>query len=79
MHLVKISVEKHHQGQVFVHSKVGEGSTFGFRLPINPPKVEDDAPQDEMPKKTEDEVQEVKELASSNNGNDGWEISFEKR
>ena len=79
LHLVKISVEKHHQGQVFVQSKVGEGSTFGFRLPINPPKVEDDEPQDEMPKKTEDEVQEVQDLASSNNGNDGWEISFEKR
>lgn len=53
LHLVKISVEKHHQGQVFVNSKLGEGSTFGFRLPINP--VEE-KPLDEMPKKdTSDE------------------------
>ena len=35
LHLVKITVEKHHQGEVFVKSKPGEGSTFGFRLPIN--------------------------------------------
>lgn len=33
LHLVKITVEKHHQGEVFVHSKLGEGSTFGFKLP----------------------------------------------
>ena len=36
LHLVKITIEKHHKGQVFVKSKPGEGSTFGFRLPINP-------------------------------------------
>ncbi|MCQ2744227.1 MAG: ATP-binding protein, partial [bacterium] len=34
LHLVKVTVEKHHNGQVFVQSKEGEGSTFGFRLPI---------------------------------------------
>lgn len=34
LHLVKISVEKHHSGQVFVNSKSGEGSTFGIRLPL---------------------------------------------
>ena len=39
LHLVKITIEKHHHGQVFVKSKPGEGSTFGFRLPIHP--VED--------------------------------------
>ena len=33
LHLVKIAVEKHHLGEVFVHSKLGEGSTFGFKLP----------------------------------------------
>jgi len=33
LHLVKISVENHHKGEVFVHSKLGEGSTFGFKLP----------------------------------------------
>ena len=35
LHLVKITIEKHHNGEVFVNSKVGEGSTFGFRLPLN--------------------------------------------
>ena len=38
LHLVKITIEKHHKGEVFVKSKPGEGSTFGFRLPINPPE-----------------------------------------
>ncbi len=33
LHLVKISIEKHHLGQVFVQSKLGEDSTFGFKLP----------------------------------------------
>ena len=43
LHLVKITIEKHHQGEVFVKSKPGEGSTFGFRLPINPvEKTEED-------------------------------------
>lgn len=42
LHLVKITVEKHHHGQVFVHSKEGEGSTFGFRLPIVIPKEEEE-------------------------------------
>ena len=74
LHLVKISVEKHHKGQVFVQSKVGEGSTFGFRLPINPPAEEDDN-ADEMPTSSKD----VEQLTAENNGNDGWEISFEKR
>ena len=40
LHLVKVTIEKHHQGQVFVNSKEGEGSTFGFRLPINPKEEE---------------------------------------
>ena len=34
LHLVKITIEKHHEGQVFVQSKLNEGSTFGFRLPL---------------------------------------------
>lgn len=34
LHLVKITVEKHHHGQVFVESKVNVGSKFGIRLPI---------------------------------------------
>ena len=35
LHLVKVAIEKHHQGKVFVHSKLNEGSTFGFWLPID--------------------------------------------
>lgn len=34
LHLVKMAVEKHHHGEVFVASDEGEGSTFGFRLPV---------------------------------------------
>lgn len=71
LHLVKISIEKHHQGQVFVHSKLGEGSTFGFRLPINP--IEDaEENADEMP------IKAPEQITAENNENDGWEISFEK-
>jgi two-component system sensor histidine kinase NblS len=33
LHLVKTTIEKYHQGSVFVHSEAGQGSTFGFRLP----------------------------------------------
>ena len=35
LHLVKVAIEKHHHGKVFVKSKVNEGSTFGFWLPID--------------------------------------------
>ena len=34
LHLVKTTIEKHHQGKVFVESQLGNGSTFGFILPI---------------------------------------------
>ena len=34
LHLVKVAIEKHHQGKVFVKSKLNEGSTFGFWLPL---------------------------------------------
>lgn len=76
LHLVKISVEKHHHGQVFVHSKLGEGSTFGFRLPINPPAEDEESQEntDEMPIENSD----VKQISTDKKENDGWEISFEK-
>ena len=34
LHLVKIAIEKHHCGKVFVESKQNEGSTFGFKIPL---------------------------------------------
>ena len=78
LHLVKISVEKHHGGQVFVHSKLGEGSTFGFRLPINPPK---EKTNEESKESNLDEMPIIEENSAINNqqnNSNGWEISFEK-
>jgi two-component system sensor histidine kinase NblS len=40
LHLVKIAIEKHHLGEVFVNSKLSEGSTFGFKLPTAEKLVE---------------------------------------
>ena len=34
LHLVKIAIEKHHGGKVFVESKLNEGSIFGFKIPL---------------------------------------------
>ena len=34
LHLVKQTIEKYHNGKVFVNSAVGQGSTFGIVLPI---------------------------------------------
>jgi two-component system sensor histidine kinase NblS len=48
LHLVKVTVEEHHAGQVFVKSDPGSGSTFGFRIPL---MVKDDLEVD--PKKPE--------------------------
>ena len=45
LHLVKIAIEKHHNGKVFVHSKVGEGSTFGFWLPLDAKTTNENEPQ----------------------------------
>lgn len=78
LHLVKIAVEKHHGGQVFVHSKLNEGSTFGFRLPITQPKEEDtehppiaELQQQEEPQQTFETQEEIFE--------DQWEMTLEKR
>ena len=40
LHLVKTTIEKHHNGHVFVNSKPNHGSTFGFSLPIDLSLVE---------------------------------------
>ena len=55
LHLVKVTIEKHHGGQVFVYSKEGEGSTFGFRLPINLPneEIEEYIPKNMLPADSE--------------------------
>lgn len=39
LHLVKVAVEKHHGGKIFVISMPNEGSTFGFRLPLQPERA----------------------------------------
>lgn len=75
LHLVKISVEKHHNGQVFVQSKLNEGSTFGFRLPLNPPKEEEEENKNPQPVA---EQQENEQLPPPEE-NDMWEVSLEKR
>ncbi len=55
LHLVKVTIERHHHGQVFVQSKEGEGSTFGFRLPIKPAPedVEEYIPKNMLPAESE--------------------------
>lgn len=47
LHLVKIAIEKHHAGEVFVKSEVGVGSTFGFRIPLGNPETGVPAPVSE--------------------------------
>ncbi len=55
LHLVKVAIEKHHGGKVFVKSKLNEGSTFGFWLPIQ----KDDIKNAPFPEKS-DTYQELK-------------------
>ena len=42
LHLVKVAIEKHHNGEVFAESELNKGSKFGFRLPILNEKNIDD-------------------------------------
>jgi two-component system sensor histidine kinase NblS len=42
LHLVKVAIEKHHSGKVFVKSELGQGSTFGIMLPIFEPLPEEE-------------------------------------
>lgn len=39
LHLVKVAIEKHHKGKVFVKSALNQGSTFGFWLPLDEPYI----------------------------------------
>lgn len=72
LHLVKIAIEKQHNGQVFVQSKVGEGSTFGFRIPFTQVNEEEEyIPKNIVDMPSNDEMPE-------NNDNDGWEFTLEK-
>lgn len=82
LHLVKISVEKHHAGQVFVQSKIGEGSTFGFRLPIMPPKAEEEIPEGNVklaPEMTAEQQAIENSVAQAQAQDDQWEVSLERR
>ena len=73
LHLVKIAIEKQHNGQVFVQSKVGEGSTFGFRIPFNQVEEEEEyIPKNIADMPSNDEMPE-------NNDNNGWEFTLEKQ
>jgi two-component system sensor histidine kinase NblS len=71
LHLVKVAIEKHHDGQVFVESQENAGSKFGFRLPIYKETPKADAPQNEG-------KHEITATAKQN-PNDGWEIVLEKK
>lgn len=77
LHLVKISVEKHHSGQVFVQSKLNEGSTFGFRLPINPPIENEEDHEHRIIEQVMTAEQQAIENAVPEE--DMWEVSLEKR
>lgn len=82
LHLVKIAIEKHHKGQVFVQSKLGEGSTFGFRLPINPPKEDEEDSNSNSNNESEYIIQtqqDTNEYPPPPPEDDQWEISLERR
>jgi len=94
LHLVKIAIEKHHNGEVFVRSRPGEGSTFGFRLPIDYTKIVIPQPEIKVEARLEEKIPEqpsrreiVEEFIDTQNEArgearyeaDDWEISFEVR
>ena len=85
LHLVKIAIEKHHHGQVFVQSKLNEGSTFGFRLPIFLSKEEEEEQQSNQIRQNQEDDYEHPIISQDDSQtiaqeqNEGWEISLEKR
>lgn len=64
LHLVKITIEKHHHGEVFVKSTPDVGSTFGVRLPIQDIEAKEDDCSDEQNTDTQkiDETQNQESL-----------------
>jgi two-component system sensor histidine kinase NblS len=46
LHLVKVTIESHHRGEVFVKSEPNVGSTFGFRLPLSDPDEDETTSRD---------------------------------
>lgn len=95
LHLVKVTIEKHHGGEVFVNSKLNEGATFGFRLPINPiggPTTIEEEPvmlNGETLEGNTDTVEEAvyqvyqmheeQEKADKTDEESDWELTFEVR
>ncbi len=82
LHLVKVAIEKHHKGKVFVKSKLNEGSTFGFWLPLDKEEIENTSqtPYDENKEKSIDaDIFQNKEPIKVGAKEDEWEISFEVR
>ncbi len=72
LHLVKVAIEKHHDGTVFVESQEEAGSKFGFTLPIYKEAPEDNA-------SNQNEVKHEVRATAKQNPNDGWEIVLEKK
>ena len=90
LHLVKIAIEKHHGGKVFVRSKLNEGSTFGIWLPLDNAQIIVDEPKTEVKNEyetyntatpadfTKEAISVVEEEVKPKEDAD-WEISFEVR
>ncbi len=65
LHLVKIAIEKHHQGKVFVKSKLNEGSTFGFWLPLDEIDVKNIS-EKELKNKSINQISQQNEINETN-------------
>jgi two-component system sensor histidine kinase NblS len=74
LHLVKIAIEKHHNGQVFVESEDGIGSKFGFRLPLDVEVEEEETP----PAIESNKHHETRTPIDSEKFDNDWEITIEK-